>query len=72
MQLPDEMNKPVETNNDTYESRQKQNFTIVGNMMHKNQSPSNHNENNGLKPSNKPVIAKDNFVLAHKNLIPGV
>ena len=22
--------------------------------------------------SNKPIIAKDNFVLAHKNLVPGV
>ena len=26
----------------------------------------------GQYDSNKPVIAKDNFVLAHKNLVPGV
>ena len=27
---------------------------------------------NSQTEGNKPIIAKDNFVLAHKNLIPGV
>lgn len=51
----------------TYESRQ--NFTIASGQQQSKHSPLGKDEKNG---QNKPVIAKDNFVLAHKNLIPGV
>ena len=49
-----------------YESRQQQNFTIMG----KQKSPSPPHDDKGTK--SKPVVATDNFVLSHKNLIPGV
>jgi hypothetical protein len=42
------------------------NFTIIGK---KQKSPSPPARDVAL---NKPILAKDNFVLAHKNLIPGV
>ena len=39
--------------------------------MKKSTSPPAHKTDSTVK-LNKPIIAKDNFVLAHKNLIPGV
>jgi len=35
-------------------------------------SPSPPHMNNSKNKLNKPIMARDNFVLAHKNLIPGV
>ena len=56
-----------------YDSRQTQsaNFSIIGGIhYHKSPSPPAHivsdkGSNAGKKKLNKPVIAKDNFVLAH-------
>lgn len=57
-------NNPAEK---TYESRQ--NFTIASGTNQKH-SPVGKDEK--TTSNNRPVIAKDNFVLAHKNLVPGV
>lgn len=58
---------------DVYDSRQAQkNFGLVK-INQKSPSPTSQIPNTNSKTKlNKPIMAKDNFVLAHKNLIPGV
>jgi hypothetical protein len=69
--IPDDPDKKSIGNNPnekaTYESRQ--NFTIASGQIQNKHSPIGKDE---ISQNNRPVIAKDNFVLAHKNLIPGV
>lgn len=56
-----------------YESRQQQssNFGLVNSKGHKSPSPTGQSAS-GKSKMNKPILATDNFVLAHRNLIPGV
>lgn len=66
--------KQLEEPKDIYDSRQKQNqnFGLVK-INHKSPSPTSQMPSTNSKTKlNKPIMAKDNFVLAHKNLIPGV
>lgn len=58
------LSKPIE-NEQSYQSRQ--NFQIASNSQLK-KSPVGRQE----QSNNRPIIAKDNFVLAHKNAIPGI